>query len=369
MKAPAKASSIVVVLRRFFILVLCVLVGCAGPQTRTPVVSSVAAKKEAMMQKTLVVRSQMQVRNRLTRVGHQVLVAGAEICGENARPAYGFLVMSESGFDEDLSDAARAEGFDNSVKVSYVIPGFNAERSGLQVGDKLIKIGYWAVPQKKDSLEDALKKMRSKDKSVQTLALTVRRGDSELLIDVESDLACDYPVLLGESDDLNAYADGKNIIIEKGMMRFARGDEELGLIIAHELAHNAMGHIEAKKVNMLLGGVLGFAADAALSVATVGGYASTEFMSIGVAIGAGSYSVEFEQEADYVGMYFLKRSGYNGTDAPNFWRRMAVEHPGSIELRKSHPTTPERFIALEAAITEIDTKASAGQPLLPETKK
>ncbi len=39
----------------------------------------------------------------------------------------------------------------------------------------------------------------------------------------------------------------------------------------------------------------------------------------------------------------------NIEEAPNFWRRMAAEHPGSIQRNHAatHPATPERFVALE----------------------
>ncbi|MCZ6846760.1 MAG: hypothetical protein O7F69_12770 [Alphaproteobacteria bacterium] len=48
--------------------------------------------------------------------------------------------------------------------------------------------------------------------------------------------------------------------------------------------------------------------------------------------------------------------------------RMAVIHPASIQSNHSstHPSTPERFIALESAVEEIRTKLAAGLPLVPE---
>ena len=48
--------------------------------------------------------------------------------------------------------------------------------------------------------------------------------------------------------------------------------------------------------------------------------------------------------------------------------RMAVIHPASIETNHSstHPSTPERFVALESAVEEIRAKLNAGQPLVPE---
>ena len=54
--------------------------------------------------------------------------------------------------------------------------------------------------------------------------------------------------------------------------------------------------------------------------------------------------------------------------APNFWRRMAVIHPASIKTNHSstHPSAPERFVALESAVGEIHAKLNAGRPLVPE---
>ena len=64
----------------------------------------------------------------------------------------------------------------------------------------------------------------------------------------------------------------------------------------------------------------------------------------------------------------MARAGYDIGLAPNFWRRMAVIHPGSIQTNHSstHPSAPERFVALESAVGEIRAKLAAGQPLAPE---
>jgi hypothetical protein len=39
-------------------------------------------------------------------------------------------------------------------------------------------------------------------------------------------------------------------MVTRGMMNFARDDLELALVVAHEIAHNSMKHIDAKKQNM-----------------------------------------------------------------------------------------------------------------------
>jgi len=73
-----------------------------------------------------------------------------------------------------------------------------------------------------------------------------------------------------------------------------------------------------------------------------------------------AYSREFEAEADYVGMYFAVHAGVGVSEAPTFWRGMAVAHPGSIKANNasSHPATPARFVALKATAKEIHEKFS-----------
>ena len=53
-----------------------------------------------------------------------------------------------------------------------------------------------------------------------------------------------------------------------------------------------------------------------------------------------------------------------------FWRRMAAEHPGNIARNHSatHPATPERFVAIEKTVEEIQGKIEANLPLEPEYK-
>ena len=323
-----------------------------------------------MEQRKLVISSQIEAQNRVARVGHQILVAGAGLCKDKVGPKFGFVVLNESVFGEEFLSAARALGLSKAVEVSYVVPGSTAESAGLMVGDRLKKVREWEVPlSDSDPLKSVIEKIKPKGSYSNTLSLTVGRGETEEIFEIPLENACDYPVHIGKEDSISAYADGNKIVIEKGMLRFAENDEELGLVIAHELAHNAMGHSSAKKTNVILGGAVGLILDVALSVATYGAHSDPTFTQAGAALGAGSYSVKFEQEADYVGMYFMKRAGYDIADAPTFWRRMAIESPDSIEMRKTHPTTPERFVGLEAAIDEIDGKAVSGAALVPEMKK
>lgn len=67
---------------------------------------------------------------------------------------------------------------------------------------------------------------------------------------------------------INAYADGENVVTPRTIMRIANNDE-LRVIAAHKIAHNAMGHIEAKRRNAGWVALLGVLADVAVAIAGV----------------------------------------------------------------------------------------------------
>lgn len=78
----------------------------------------------------------------------------------------------------------------------------------------------------------------------------------------------------------------------------------------------------------------------------------------GVNAGRMVFSKEFEMESDYLGAYIAARAGFDVSKAPNFFRRMAVEHSGSItgSFLSSHPSSPDRSVAMEGTVKEIQDK-------------
>lgn len=179
---------------------------------------------------------------------------------------------------------------------------------------------------------------------------------------------CDYGVQVTKEPIINAFADGENIIFTEAMLRFTESDEELATVVGHEIAHNIMDHVGSSRTNAIVGGLLGLIVDSAAAAggADTGGF----YTDMGTSIGARIFSVEKEKEADYVGLYLMERAGFDSSSVASFWRRMGAENPGSLQagdipFLDSHPTAPERFLALEAIHEEIMTKRAAGEPLLP----
>ncbi|MEZ5690806.1 MAG: M48 family metallopeptidase [Rickettsiales bacterium] len=175
---------------------------------------------------------------------------------------------------------------------------------------------------------------------------------------------CYYYFRMSRGEEINSHADGKNIVIYSGMMRFVENDDELAVVMAHEFVHNLMGHVSAQQNNATIGLVLGTVLDAVASYQGVPTFG--EISRAGGDIGELSYGADFEREADYIGMYVMAAAGYDINKAPYFWRRMSVENPDGIYNSTTHPSNAERFVAMRKIIDEINHKRRKHLPLIPD---
>ena len=336
---------------------LLAIASCA-PSLKQMSVSESAAQTEADKQREMALDLFVKKQDRLGAISYRLTRASAELCGER-RAAYGFVVHDVGSYSKEFRQAAaRRFGLGNRPVVRYVQPDFPAAVAGLQSGDTLEAInGKSLSGDAKQSMEVLSRAASLKD----SLRVRIRREGRILDFAMLGVATCDYPTLLTQDDIVNAYADGERVYIASGMMRFAETDDELALVVGHELSHNALGHVSKKKGNALLGALLDVSVAATTGVNTGGVFSNA---------GAQAFSQAFEAEADYEGLYMVARAGYEISNAPNFWRRMAAEHPGSIKknFTASHPSTPERFLALESAVTEIKMKKERGDLLVPEKK-
>lgn len=212
------------------------------------------------------------------------------------------------------------------------------------------------------------------ERQVETLAMRltpiaarVSRAAGGLCREMNPQNNCEYQVILNPHEHgLNAHADGQNVVIYPAMIDFARNDNQLAFVIAHEFAHNMMQHVQSTQQNVLVGALLGTAVDIAAS--TQGANTQGAFGKLGGQSGLLSYSSGFESEADYVGLYILARAGFAIEQAPDFWRMMSQAEPDAIYISTTHPNNPERTIAMEKTVAEIRAKQRAGQKLVPNIR-
>lgn len=344
----------------FLLLGLVALSGCA-PTTKWSQGDNFMIAAEREKQMDMAVEMLEKDKFRLADVSSVVLSGATDLCGEKTKPTIGISWVSAEDIKGPMKEAIvrRHNLTGNNLVILYAGKDGPAYKAGVRGGDRLLGISgirFTSSRHAQEFIPAALK-----DKSRWPITISVQRGEQVLDLQVTPQTACDYPVDLVDQDAINAYADGKKIYVTRGMMRFINEDRELALVVAHELAHNTMGHIGKKSGNALLGALVDGVA-AAYGVNTQGAFSKA----------AGSaYSQDFEMEADYVGLYAMARSGQDITDAANFWRRMGAANPGSIQQKgyfSSHPSSPERFVAIDKAVAEIKAKKAAGKPIIPEMK-
>lgn len=350
----------------FLVLVLTTGLAACGTTLQTQQVSTAEMATEVAAQKEFALKDKFYLANRTQNIGFDILTASAPLCGEKIRPALGMGFWTMESFSGDWRQAARnAFGIGQAVEVSRVAAKSPAAIGGLQKGDVLVKVGRHEVEAGKkglSALQDYLQKNLTKNSLEVVYARTgVDGNDAVRTTTLTPVAACDYQVLYDDSTEVNAYADGRRIIMQRGILEFSRNDDEIAMIIGHELAHNVLNHVQKKTTQAAAGMLGGLLLDV---LAGTGG----EFTELGGRLGAQAYSPAYESEADYMGLYATARAGYNIERAPQLWRRMGARNTRAIDMTSTHPATAERFVSLEKTVREIQQKQQQGLPLVPDEK-
>lgn len=312
-----------------FIFAGLVLGGCASVDTRMPEITPSMVAAERTEQETLAFSEIRRLRTHLSQISTPILTANTALC-PRIRYDIGARTHKLSNYPKTVrAGAAREMGAKTQPTLSYILRESPAARAGLRPGDELLGKG------------DSALSLSSKEFQAILAAgdpIRIRRDGKILDVDIQPEQKCGYDVKLAVTSDINAYATGKTITVTSGMMNFVETDEELALIIGHELAHNTMSHIRKSITNYILSGM------------------------------ATRYTRPFESEADYVGMYYMVRAGYNPDNVEDVWRRLALVNLKSVARAKTHPTYPNRYVSLAAARDEIKAKQAAGAPVIPNFK-
>ena len=339
--------------------VLCagLLSACVAPQSRIAQGSAAEIAREAQAQREVAAQTQIDRQQRLERIAYPIWKANSDLCGNDVRPATGALIANLASHDKGElgSTYRRLLKLEARPRVTHVIPGSAAD-GNLLAGDILLAIDDIRIGSGAAAL-DNIQRAVAKALPGFPIRIDLLRDGMAMTKALIPDRSCAYPVRYLQDSALNAYADGNAVYVTAGMMRFAESDQELAVVLGHELAHNAEHHVDAKQANVGIGLIFDILA-AGAGIDTGGVFSE---------VGAKSYSQDFESEADYIGLYYLARAGVPIEQAAHFWRRMAAENPDSIRgsYQSTHPSTAQRFTQLDKAATEIRHKQRTGRALLP----
>ena len=352
------------------LILLFSLSGCLEtPTGNLPSISKDEIDKEAERQKRISYAKYIDQMSLVKSIGYRINSLNADICNKTDFNS-GITYANENVIGLKIAKFFPSNlNLGPKVSIINIVKNSPADKAGLTVGDIILELEGFTFPEGKNALKKISKHFKDfEEKEIKKIKID--RNGQILKFDINQIKICNYPIIFTQDKIVNAYADGKSIIMTQGMVDYAKDDNEIALVIAHELAHNDRGHLDAKKKNTLIMGSIGFILDLMTiyySGGTAGGDAqNTEMWS---KIGSEAYSVEFEKDADYGGVYYAYRAGYDISNVKNFWERIGSENPKQIAISSTHPATAERYLQIEKTVEEINKKKSDGLALIPNEKE
>ena len=162
---------------------------------------------------------------------------------------------------------------------------------------------------------------------------------------------------LVKDNQLNAFCmPGGKIVVYEGIMKLMSSDDELAVVLGHEVAHAVAKHsnermsqqILAQYGSAVLGGALSGQSQAVQAVASqVYGLGAQYGMTL-------PFSSKHESEADYMGLVLMTIAGYNPDVAVTFWQKMSSSGSAQTpEFMSTHPSDARRISDIQKALPKV----------------
>ncbi len=170
-----------------------------------------------------------------------------------------------------------------------------------------------------------------------------------------SDAKVPFTIKVIDSDEINAFAlPGGFFYVNSGLILAADNEAELAGVMAHEISHVAARHATRQ---MTRAQYANFATIPLIFVGGGIGYAAYNAMSLALPLTFLSFSREFEAQADYLGLEYMYKTGYDPQAFIAFFEKVEAKEkkkPGTISKAfATHPPTPDRIEKSQEEIAKI----------------
>ncbi len=170
-----------------------------------------------------------------------------------------------------------------------------------------------------------------------------------------SDAKVPFTIKVIDSDEINAMAlPGGYFYVNSGLILAADNESELAGVMSHEIAHVAAHHAAREMTRMQ------YMQLSTVPLIFMGGYTAYgiyEASQLAVPLGFLKFSRDFEAQADWLGVQYSYRSGYDPQGLVTMFEKLeALEKrkPGVLSKAFSdHPQTPDRVARSEEEIATI----------------
>jgi metalloendopeptidase OMA1, mitochondrial len=162
-------------------------------------------------------------------------------------------------------------------------------------------------------------------------------------------------VVFDEPKTVNAFAlPGGKVGVYTGLVNLADSDDEIAIVMGHEIGHVTARHGAERMSQALLAGIGG-----AIVAAGTEDNRHRDVIRVAYGLGATGATLAFsrgnESEADYIGLRYAAKAGYNPMAAITFWRKMAAAKEGKQPWKwlSTHPPHAERIAELQKWMPEV----------------
>jgi len=280
---------------------------------------------------------------RVVTIGFRLTTANAKWCPVQ-QPQFGWIwgdLRLYTPKDQSAARAAYAAGDSDAPFLAAIASGSPAAKAGLSVGTPVTAINGTPAPSGEDNHPYA--RATAYEMLFAGLPLhdpiAVATGAGSAALTPVAGCLSDFRV--EAVDRPMGMAEGRLVLISKGLAEFAKNDDELASAVAHELAHNILRHrarLDAAGVDRGLGKQFGRSA---------------------------RLFKQTEVEADRLSAWLLVGAGYDPAAAVRFWTAFGQRKGRPLFQAGTHPKWRDRVASIEEEIRAIDAARAAGRPLEP----
>jgi predicted Zn-dependent protease len=170
-----------------------------------------------------------------------------------------------------------------------------------------------------------------------------------------SDAKVPFTIKVLDTEEVNAFAlPGGFFFVNTGLILKADSESELAGVMAHEIAHVAARHGTKQATR---GELINIASIPLIFMGGWTGYAIRQGAGLAIPMGFLNFSRAFEREADYLGLQYMYKTGYDPTSFVDFFEKiqsMEKKKPGTVsKVFSTHPMTDDRIKAAQEEIQKI----------------
>ena len=163
---------------------------------------------------------------------------------------------------------------------------------------------------------------------------------------------------LVKDNQVNAFCmPGGKIVVYEGLLKLVSSDDELAVVLGHEVAHAVAKHSNERMSQQLMTQYGAQILTQALSNKSAAiQKAGSTIYGLGAQYGLTlPVSRKHESEADYMGLIFMTMAGYDPNVAITFWQKMSASGGAKVpEFMSTHPSYATRINDIKKILPELN---------------